>query len=94
MGDLNERNPGWQAGASGAIAGSGLPKNDTEVARALQRKSAAYSLIWDAVLPDLPFLEECVDRIAVHHEPLTGQERTRLHCLVLKLFLLREALNV
>ena len=90
----NERNPSGQAGVPGAFARRGLPKNDTEVARALQRKFAVYSLIWEAVLPDLPFLEDCIHRTSVLYQPISGDDRTRLHCLTLKMFQLREALNV
>lgn len=94
MADPNERTTGWRAGGSGVFVGVELPKNDTEVARALQQKFAMYSLAWEAVLPDLPFLEDCVHRVSVLHQPISGNDRTRLHCLTLKLFQLREALNV
>ena len=88
----NEKNPAGRPGST--YLGRELPRNDTEVARALQRKFAIYSLIWEAVLPDLPFLEDCIHRTSVLHQPIPGDDRTRLHCLTLKLFQLRESLNV
>ena len=87
----NEKNPAGRPGS--IILGRELPDNDTEVARALQRRFANYSLIWDAVLPDLAFLEDCIHRASVLCQPIPGDDRTRLHCLTLKMFQLREALD-